>query len=148
MSNKMNQQKKTQQPIIYAFLFLAAVLVLFLFYTTQNKARIQEQNRIYAEDCARQTVNRIESEFNNALRRIQNCAYLVSTGGNGTKVDAQMLKGLEENTTFDAIRFTNAEGVNLASDGATSDSSDRDYFIRGMQGEYGVTSVEESRLTG
>ena len=148
VSNEMNQQKKTRQPIIYAFLFLAAVLVLFLFYTTQNKARIQEQNRIYAEDCARQTVNRIESEFNNALRRIQNCAYLVSTGGNGTKVDAQMLKGLEENTTFDAIRFTNAEGVNLASDGATSDSSDRDYFIRGMQGENGVTTVEESRLTG
>lgn len=39
-----------------------------------------------------------------------------------------MLKALEENSTFDAIRFTNANGLNLASDGATNDSSDRNVF--------------------
>ena len=64
----MKQQKKTWQSIFYAFIFLAAVLVLFFVYTTQNMARIQEQNRNYAEDCARQTANRIGSEFDNALQ--------------------------------------------------------------------------------
>ncbi|NBH72029.1 hybrid sensor histidine kinase/response regulator [Clostridiaceae bacterium] len=144
----MRQQKKTWQPILYAFLFLAAVLVLFFIYTTQNKARIQEQNRVYAEDCARQTAGRIGSEFNNALQRIQNSAYLVSTGGNGSEINAQVLKELEENTTFDAIRFTNADGLNLASNGETSDSSDRNYFIRGIQGESGLETVAQSRITG
>lgn len=67
----MEQQKKTWQLIVYAILFLAAVLVLFFIYTTQNRGRIQEQNRIYAEDCARQTANRIESEFNNGIQRIR-----------------------------------------------------------------------------
>lgn len=93
-----------------------------------------EQNRIYAEDCARQTVLRIESEFDNAKQRIYNSAYLISTSGSDWKIDAQVLKDMEDNTTFDAVRFTNAEGVNLASNGGTNDSSDRDYFFRGMRG--------------
>lgn len=144
----MEQQKKTGIPIIYAILFLAVVLVLFFIYTTQNKARIQEQNKVYAEDCARQTASRIESEFDNALQRIQNAAYLVSSSGNSFEISAQMLRELEDNTTFDAIRFTDANGVNLASNGEVNDSSDRRYFASGMQGESGLETVAESRLTG
>ncbi len=148
MPSEMEQKKKTGQPIIYAILFLAVVLVLFLVYTIQNRTRIQEQNRIYAQDCARQTAKRIESEFDNALQRIQNAAYLVSNNGNSWEITAQLLKDLENNTTFDAIRFTNADGVNLASSGATNDSSDREYFARGMRGESGLEAVKESRITG
>ena len=144
----MKEQRKTWQSTVCALLFLIAVPVLFYIYMTQNQARIQEQNRVYAEDAARQTAERIESEFNYALQRIQNSAYLVGSGGFGQEVDAHVLKNLEGNTTFDAIRFTGADGVNLASDGATSDSSDRDYFIRGMRGESGLETVEQSRLTG
>lgn len=144
----MRQQNKTWQPVVYAFVFLAVVLVLFYVYTTQNKARIQEQNRIYAEDCARQTANRIESEFNNALQRIHNSACLVGMNGNSSEINARLLKELEDNTTFDAIRFTRADGVNFASNGDTNDSSDRDYFARGMRGESGLETVAESRLTG
>lgn len=144
----MEQQKKTGQPIIYAILFLIAVLVLFFIYTKQNRIRIQEQNRIYAEDCARQTVNRIKSEFNNALQRIQNAAYLVSNNGNSSEISAYILKELEDNTTFDAIRFINEDGISLASDGEVNDSSDRNYFISGMREKSGLETIEESRLTG
>lgn len=144
----MKLQKKTWQPIIYAFLFLVAVLILFFYYTEQNRARIQEQNRVYAEDSARQTVERIESEFDNALQRIQNDAYLVSMGGNSSAINAPMLKGLEDNTTFDAVCFTNTDGINLASDGKTNDSSDRYFYVHGMQGDSGLEAVAVSRFTG
>ncbi len=60
----------------------------------------------------------------------------------------QVLKEMEENTAFDAIRFTNAQGLNLASNGDTNDSSDRAYYVRGMKGESGLEIVSESRLTG
>lgn len=144
----MKKENRTWQPIIYALFFLMAIPVLFFIYTTQNRARIQEQNRVYAEDCALQTAERIESEFNNALQRIQNSAYLVVTGTEDLEIDTQILKEMEENTSFDAIRFTNAEGINLASGGETNDSSDREYFISGMRGESGLVTVEESRITG
>ena len=77
----MRQQKKTWQPVIYTLLFFMGILVLFFIYTEKNRARIQEQNRVYAEDAATQTVERIESEFDNALQRIQNDAFLSSTDG-------------------------------------------------------------------
>ncbi len=148
VSDQMKQQKKTGHQLIYAILFLAVVLVLFYIYTTQNKARIQEQNRIYAEDSARQTVSRIESEFDNALQRIQNTAYLVSNGEYSSGISPRLLKEMEENVTFDAVRFTGTDGVNLASNGDTNDSSDRAYFASGMRGDSGLDTVEQSRLTG
>ena len=148
MFMQMKQQNRTWQLIFYAFLFLAAVFVLFFSYTMQNRSRIQEQNKVYAKDCARQTADRIASEFDNALQRIQNSAFLVSTEGSTIQIDAKMLRALEANTTFNAIRFTNADGINLASNEKTSDSSDRNYFIRGMRGESGLEIVTESRITG
>ncbi len=145
---QMEQQKKTGQLIIYAILFPTVVLVLFFIYTTQNRIRIQEQNRIYAEDCAYQTVRRLESEFDNALQRIQNAAYLVSDSGKSVEISTRMLKELEQNSTFSAICFTDTQGLNLASDGATNDSSDRNYFAGGMRGESGLETVVNSRITG
>lgn len=146
--NQMKLQKKTWQPTVYALFLLAVVFVLFYIYMAQNRARIQEQNRIYAEDCARQTAGRIESELDSALQRIQNSAYLVSTEENAPEVNVRVLRDLEENTIFDAICFTNADGLNLTSGGETNDSSDRDYFARGMRGESGFETVEESRISG
>lgn len=146
--SQMKQKNKTRQQIPYVFLILIAILILFYIYTTQNRARIQEQNKNYAADSARQTVERIESEFDNALQRLHNSAYLVAEGTNDLKIDTYTLEKMEENTSFDTISFTNAEGVNLASDGETNNSSDRTYFIRGMQGESGLETVEKSRLTG
>ena len=113
-----------------------------------ERSRIQEQNRVYAEDSARQTVKRIKSEFDNALQRIENNAYLVSASGGARKIDTSVLKELEDNTTFDAVRFTNKHGINLTSDGDINDSSDREYFARGMRGESGLETVAESRITG
>lgn len=144
----MEQHRKIGHPVIYVSLFLAAILVLFYIYTIQNRARIQEQNRVYAEDCARQTAVRIGSEFNNAQQRIYNNAFLISIDGKDLEITPQLLKNIEDNTTFDAIHFTDADGVILASDGNTNDSSDREYFSRGMQGKSGLETVEESRVTG
>ena len=146
--SQMRQNIKTRQLIIYAFLILIAVLILFYNYTTQNRARIQEQNKNYAADSARQTVERIESEFDNALQRLHNSAYLIAEGSSDLKIDTYTLKKMKENTSFDTVSFTNTDGINLASDGEESNSSDREYFARGMKGESGLASVEKSRITG
>ena len=144
----MKQQRKLWQPTIYAILFMIAVLILFVIYTKQNRVRIQEQNKVYAEDSARQTVERIESEFDNALKRVRNSAYLVSEGVDSSEINVGILKGIKENTTFDEVCFTDTEGLNLASGGGTDDASDRAYFTHGMQGESGIENVAASRITG
>jgi len=83
-------------------------------------------------------VLRIESELNNTLLRVRNYAYLLSSGQGKPEIDADFLKGMEENAVFDAICFTNVSGVYLNSSGETSDNTDKDYYIRGMQGESGI----------
>ncbi len=144
----MKQWGKSKRQIIYAFLLLAVMFVVFYIYTTQNKARIQEQNRIYAEDCARQMAERIESEFNSGMQRIENSSYLVGAGVDELSIDMDVLSEMEGNTTFDTIRFTSSDGMNLASDGGTGYSTDQEYIARGMQGESGLETVENSETTG
>ena len=143
----MHVVKKTWRNVLYICVLLAAVVLLFQWYSTTNSRQIEDRNLNYALDSARQTALRIDSEFSNALLRIRNYAYLLGSGQEQPVITAELLKGMEENASFDAIRFTNAEGVNLASNGATSYSGDREYFINGMQGESGSTNVMESRIT-
>ncbi len=143
----MQTTKKTWQNALYICILLAAIILLFQWYSTTNSRRIEKQNLNYAMDSAYQTSQQIESEFNSALLRLRNYAYLLGVGQNQPKITPELLKGMEEHASFDAIRFTNADGLNLASDGQTNDSSDRAYFINGMRGESGL-EVVRSRLTG
>ena len=143
----MKAAKKTWQNVLYICVLLAAICVLFQWYSSANSRRIEEQNLNYAMDSASQTTQRIESEFTNGLLRLRNYAYLLGSGQGSPEITADLLKGMEENASFDAVRFTNPQGVNLASDGRTNDSSDRAYFAAGMRGESGI-EVVRSRLTG
>ena len=142
----MHTTKKTWQYVLYICILLAAISLLFQWYSTTNSRRIEKQNLNYAMDSAEQMSRRIESEFNNALLRVRNYAYLLGTGQSGPEITSDLLKGMEENASFNAVRFTNADGLNLASNGQTSDSRDRNYFINGMQGKSGM-DVVRSRLT-
>lgn len=142
----MRQSKKNRQNITYILILLVAICILFLWYSTTNSQRIENRNLNYALDSARQTAKRIEGEFANSLLRIQNYAYFLDVSLDEPDISTEMLKELEENTAFDSLRFTNADGVNLAPNGKTSNISDRDYFIRGMKGESGSASIFHSRM--
>ena len=143
----MRSFKKSWQTAAYMLVLIAAVFLLFQWYATENSRRIENQNMNYARDAARQTTQRIESEFSNALLRLRNYAYLIGSSEGELNITPELLRGMEKNASFNAIRFTNAQGVNLASDGRTSDSRDRNYFVSGMRGESGM-EVLQSRLTG
>ena len=143
----MHTQSKTWQNVLYIGILLAAICLLFQWYSTSNKQRIEHQNLNYAMDSAAQTSQRIESEFSNALLRIRNYAYLLGVGQTRTEITTELLEGMEEHASFDAITFTNTEGINLASSGQTTDSRDRNYFISGVRGESGL-EVLSSGLTG
>ena len=134
----MRTQSKTWQNVLYICILLAAICLLFQWYSTANRQRIKNQNLNYAMDSASQMSQRIKSEFSNALRRVRNYAYLLGVDQDRTTVTAQLLKGMEENADFDAILFTDTEGLTLASDGKTGDSRDRNYYILGMQGGSGL----------
>lgn len=142
----MYSKKKTLQAAL-VLLLLAAILALFHWYSAQNSKRIENQNLNYASDAARRTARHVEDEFQNALNRVSTYAYFLSEGLSEPKVSAGMLKDMEANSLFDVFRYVDAEGINLTSDGKTSNALDRDYYLNGMKGESGISVVLHSRIT-
>jgi len=140
----MKNRKKTIQEVVCVVVLLAAMIGLFQWYTTQNSIRMEERNKNYAADSARQTTTRINEKMNNALELIHTYAYFVSEGLKQPVINEQMLQEIEHNALFDAVLFTDAAGVNHTSDGRTSDASDRDYYKNGMRGESGIAVILDS----
>ncbi len=144
----MNRMKKrTVQGIVHIGALLAVIFVLFIWYAEENNKRILNLNKNYAADSAWQTAQRIESELENALGRIGTYAYFLSESLQKPEVTLQMLCDMAENSIFDYFRYTDADGLNYAADGQTSDATDRDYYINGMQGKKGISVILESRIT-
>ena len=141
------KKNKLSREILFGILFLSGLISAFLWFMYQNRNRILEQNKTYAADSARQMAERIESEFDNAVQRIRNYTYFMDANLDNSKVTKELLKDMEENSIFDAIRFVNAEGLNFTSDGETIDSKDRSYYQKGMNGESGLETIDQSRVT-
>ncbi|MDE5952365.1 MAG: cache domain-containing protein, partial [Acetatifactor sp.] len=132
------KKKKPLQEIIYAVFLLVAIILLFFWFTTQNSRRTEEQNRDYAADSARIKAEQIGDELNNALGRIRTYAYFVGQSLTEPVITAQMLGKMEENSQFDAILFTDLDGVDYASDGRTSDVTERGFYADGISGNSGI----------
>ena len=72
------KRKKTLQEIIYVIVLLVAIIVLFQWYTVQNKERIGEQNKNYAADAAQIKAVQIDEELS---LRISTGWIILLTGG-------------------------------------------------------------------
>ncbi|MCM1570097.1 MAG: response regulator [Roseburia sp.] len=135
------KNKKSLQEILYAFFLLAAIILLFFWFTEQNSRRTKEQNRDYAADSTRMKAEHIDHELNNALNRINTYAYFVGESLDEPMITAQMLSKMEENSEFDAIVFTDSEGVDYASDGRTADVTNRGFYKDGISGNSGIEII-------
>ena len=137
----MKQRKKSVLGIICVLLLLMAIIGLFRWYMAQNTTRMEERNKIYALDSARLKAAQVDEEFNNALNLINSYTYFWGEQFTGPEAIARMLKELEKNSRFDALLFTDPEGIDHASDGRTADVSDRDFYVNGMKGENGISII-------
>ena len=137
----MRTHEKPWKNCLYILVLIIAIILLFRWYSVSNSERIEEQNLNYAMDSARMTSLRIDSEFNNALLRLRNYAYLIGNTSSKPVITADLLKGMEENASFDAIQFANTNGIKLSSDALSVDCSEREYYKRGILGESGVDMV-------
>ena len=140
------KKKKPVQEIIYAVFLFVAIILLFFWFTEQNSRRTKEQNRDYAADSARMKSEQIDEELNNALSRIDTYAYFVGEGLTEPEITAQMLAKMEENSQFDAILFTDLDGIDYASDGRTANVTDRVFYSDGISGNSDMEIVFASHF--
>lgn len=129
------QKRRLTQEIAYIIFMVVAGVFIFYWYTGQNRDRILERNKTYAADSARQTKLQIDETLNNALSRINTYAYFLGEGLSEPEITQEMLQEIEDNSLFDAVMFTDAKGIDHATDGRTCDISWRPFFLSGMKGE-------------
>lgn len=151
------KRRNILQPIFYVIPLLIIVFFLFYGYMIQNKERIAEQNKNYAEDAVRQTARQIADELKNGLTMINTYAhffdehfvdaYIFDVVSGKTVISTKLLKEMEINSVFDTVRFTDVDGVTYTADGMTTDSSDSDYYRRGMKGASGISIIFDTRLS-
>ncbi len=130
--------------VIVVILFLA---VSFLTFTRDNNARIIEQNNSFIKTAATQTADRMNDIISASERNAALIAHLYEPVMTSPEVDAELLRDMISNSTFDYVEFISADGIDLTADGQTADLSDREYFQLGMQGKSGRCIVRNSRIT-
>lgn len=140
------KRKKSLQEIIYVLFLLVAIIIIFYWYTGQNSKRMERRNKDYAADSARMAAAHIDEELNNARNLINTYTYFVGESLTEPVITAQMLKEMERNSQFDALMFTDLDGVDYASDGRTTDVTDRSFYLNGIKGESGTSIIFDPRF--
>ncbi|MDE5580741.1 MAG: cache domain-containing protein, partial [Treponemataceae bacterium] len=143
-NSKCFRTRKPVQEIIYVLPLLVAVVLVFCWYTAQNRRRMVNRNKNYAADSARIKAAQIDDELSNALLRIRTYSYFIGASLNAPRVTPQMLETIEENVVFDVVRYTDIDGTDYMSDGRTEDVNGRDFFKKGMAGETGIDIIFDS----
>ena len=143
----MNRKKKIPiQETAFVALLLAAIIFLFLRFNMQTVSRIEKQNKDYALDSAQMKTEQLDNELNNALRQLKTYSYIVENGLDEPVITTSMLQKMEENSYFDAILFTDAKGIDYASDGQTADVTARRFYTDGISGNSGIEAVFDSHF--
>lgn len=135
------RKKKSLQETTFVVLLLAAIILLFHWYTGQNTSRMEQRNKTYAEDSARLMSVQIEKELENALNLTKSYAYFLGESLTEPNVSVQVLREMEKSSLFDALVYTDKNGVDYASDGKTADVTDRDFYQKGIVGEVGIEII-------
>lgn len=140
------KKKLLIQEIVFAVILLVAVILLFLRFNVQTSSRIEWQNKDYASDSAKLKTEQIDEELSNALRQINTYAYFVSESLTEPVITEEMLKQMEESSYFDAIMFTDKEGIDHSSDGRTADVTGREFYQNGISENNGIDIIYDSHL--
>lgn len=141
-----NKKTTITSQIAFVLLIVIAVILLFVRFTIQTSTRIENQNKEYAANAAQLKMEHIDEELSNALRRINTYAYFVSKSLESPEITADMLKEMEESSAFDAVIFTDMNGIDHSSDGKTADVTERVFYKDGIKGNSSIEIIFDPHL--
>ena len=140
--------KERRSDAIILFVLVIVIAGLMMFFSDYFGSLVKEQNAAYLEDETRQSEKFLDKIFLSSRLGINNIALLYKKQMDSPEVDWKDFKEMEDNSLFDYLRFVNLKGIAVDSKGEMHDVSDRDYFRKGIKGEYGTDIVLESRFNG
>lgn len=132
---------------LMVIIMVCATIASFFSFAKENSARIIRQNQQYALDAALQAAKRVEDMLDARSSTLNLLSITVAETIQEPWISTGFLKLLQETSVFDYVEFIDTTGLNHNADGITSDSTDRDNYLRGIQGETGFHVIYHSRIT-
>ena len=130
--------------ILAACAAIVIVIAALLIFMNVNTERITQQNADYLEGTTEQTARRVNDLLSNALATVEAAAKVYGQTLTSPNVDPDMSFEIIDSTQFNYAFLITADGTAHNVDGRTEDVRDREYYIKGMQGESGVCAIEDA----
>lgn len=130
--------------------FVVAIVVVIsaaIQFNTSNRERIAHLNSSQVKDGTERLSKEVANMISDRLANIRILSEFYSKSLTSPEVDVGLLQEMTENSNFDFMEFTDAEGMDHNITGGVSDARDRQYYIDGMKGNTGLELIFESRAT-
>ncbi len=146
--NGKEKQDKTIRRACGTFFLIVCLLGVLIAYINMSQEHITATIEGMVKEGAQANAHRVSDVFESHLDAIESAAYFYSSNLQSEEVDVRLLDQYQDFGEFDLVRFTNKKGQHFTNYGQIVDASDRDYYIRGMDGQSGVAYIEASRVNG
>lgn len=136
--------------IMKAIFFIILVVLFtgsFYDYDFRSRATMEEELKTRAGEDIIYMKHSIEEKLENVQQRLQSLSYIA--GYYEDLRDPEFIKLLYDNAInndYKNMAITLPDGTSYTSNGQVHNSSDREYFIKGMMGESSISDVLISRV--
>lgn len=147
MSMRSADRQSVWVKVFVPMLLLIIILLTYIVFITENRRYILNLNEKYIEETASLTAQRLDDLLHARQKSLDILAITVEEWLNEPDVNSEMLKFLQDNSIFDYVEFIDSTGLNHNAYGLNSDSSDRENYKKGINGETGSFIIFNSRIT-
>ena len=131
--------------ILIALAALVVVVAAFFIFVTMNNERVSAQNAQYLEGSTQQSARRISEWMTDSQTEVRLLTSLYESSlASAEEASIDGIRDLAAYTKFSYVTFSDASGMTYDDRGRSEDASERDYFVRGMEGESGVYATDNS----
>lgn len=132
-----NQKKFLIVSILIIFIIAAVAVSLMLFYADTVKATLNEEVTAYLQEVTEQQSTIIKTQVNGDLSTLESLAVVLSNKySSSLDSDAVMdlLNDVSRQNGFKRMGLISPAGRAVTTDGYTYEFSDRDYFVKALNG--------------
>ena len=134
----VNSIKGTRRSIIGSVVVIIVIVLSLIWFMGANTRRIVTQNESYIADATELSAGYVDNRFYSKLNAIRIIASLYGEAMDSPEVDTDEIMALCPEGFFSYFRFIPSSGLFVTEDGETADLSNRESYIKGMQGLSGI----------
>ena len=140
-------RKSVWTKILVPVLLLIIILLAYIIFIVENRRYILDLNEKYIEETASLTAQRLDDLLLARQKSLDILAITVEQWIDEPDVNSGLLKFLQDNSIFDYVEFIESSGLNHNAYGLNSDSTDRENYLKGINGQTGNFIIFNSRIT-